>query len=134
MAQVRRRQAEAMQLIAASKQAQMQERMAQTMASFQLGDTSQTFDDMREKIANRSASAEARAELASSSLDARMQGIDKQLDSIQAEDMLLAYKQQMGLLPDAAKPALGEGAPAANAERTLGAAEAGPQERNKLPE
>jgi phage shock protein A len=134
MAQVRRRQAEAMQLIAASKQAQMQERMAQTMASFQLGDTSQTFDDMREKIANRSAAAEARAELASSSLDARMQGIDKQLDTIQAQDMLLAYKQQMGLLPDAAKPALGEGAPAGNTERTLGAAETVPHERNKLQE
>ena len=57
MAQVRRRQAEAMQLISAAKQAQMQERMAQTMASFQLGDTSQTFDDMREKIATRSATA-----------------------------------------------------------------------------
>src|SRR5262249_24170489 len=88
MSQVRGRQAEAMQLISASKQAQMQERMAQTMASFQLGDTSHTFDDMREKIANRSAAAEARAELASSSLDARMQNIDRELDNIQAQDML----------------------------------------------
>jgi phage shock protein A len=109
----------------------MQERMAQTMASFQLGDTSQTFDDMREKIANRSAAAEARAELASTSLDARMQGIDKELANIEAQDMLLAYKQQMGMLPDAAKPALGEGAPAGNSERTLGAAETAPPERNK---
>ena len=129
MSQVRRRQAEAMQLISASKQAQMQERMAQTMASFQLGDTSQTFDDMREKIANRSAAAEARAELASSSLDARMQNIDRELDNIQSQDMLLAYKQQMGLAPATEKPALGEGAPAANAERSLGSAERAPQER-----
>src|SRR5262249_62325123 len=60
MTQVRRRQAEAMQLSSASKQAQMQERMAQTMASFQLGDTSHTFDDMSEKIANRAAADEAR--------------------------------------------------------------------------
>jgi phage shock protein A len=111
MAQVRRRQAEAMQLISAAKQAQMQERMAQTMASFQLGDTSQTFDDMREKIANRSASAEARAELASTSLDARMQNIDRELANIEAQDMLLAYKQQMGLAPAAEKPALAEGSP-----------------------
>lgn len=129
MAQVRRRQAEAMQLISAAKQAQMQERMAQTMASFQLGDTSQTFDDMREKIANRSAAAEARAELASTSLDARMQNIDRELDNIQAQDMLLAYKQQMGLAPAAEKPALGEGAPAAPAEKSLGSAERVPQTR-----
>jgi phage shock protein A len=129
MAQVRRRQAEAMQLISAAKQAQMQERMAQTMASFQLGDTSQTFDDMREKIANRSAAAEARAELASTTLDARMQNIDRELDNIQQQDMLLAYKQQMGLAPAAEKPALGEGAPAANADRGLGSAEHALQER-----
>jgi phage shock protein A len=111
MAQVRRRQAEAMQLISASRQAQMQERMAQTMAGFQLGDTSQTFDDMREKIANRSATAEARAELASSTLDARMQNIDRELANIEAQDMLLTYKQQMGLSPAPEKPALTEGAP-----------------------
>jgi phage shock protein A len=107
----------------------MQERMAQTMASFQLGDTSQTFDDMREKIANRSAAAEARAELASTTLDARMQNIDRELDNIQQQDMLLAYKQQMGLAPAAEKPALGEGAPAANADRGLGSAEHALQER-----
>ncbi|MCG3159987.1 MAG: hypothetical protein JMDDDDMK_01019 [Acidobacteria bacterium] len=129
MAQIRRKTAEAMQLISANKQAQMQERMAQTMASFQLGDTSQTFDDMREKIANRSAAAEAKAELASASFDTRMQSIDKELANIEAQDMLLAYKQQMGLAPAAEKPALGEGAPAANADRSLGSGERAPQER-----
>lgn len=129
MVNVRKRQAEAMQLISANKQAQMQERLAQTMASFQMGDTTQTFDDMREKIANRSAAAEARAELASTSLDSRMQGIERELANVEAQDMLLAYKQQMGLAPATASPALGEGAPTINAERTLGAADYVPQER-----
>jgi phage shock protein A len=129
MAQVRRKTAEAMQLIAASKQAQMQERLAQTMSSFQIGDDSQTFDDMREKIANRSAAAEAKAELASSGLDTRMQSIEKELANIEAQDTLLAYKRQMGLLPETPKPSLGEGAPTVNAERTLGAAEPAPPER-----
>jgi len=130
MSNVRRRQAEALQLISATKQAKMQEQLASTMASFQMGDTSQTFDDMREKIANRSAAAEARAELASSSLDSRMQGIERELANVEAQDMLLAYKQQMGLLPETQqKPALGEGAPAANADRTLGSVEYTPQER-----
>lgn len=101
MVQVRRKTGEAMQLIAASRQAQMQERLAQTMSSFQMGDDSQTFDDMREKIANRAAAAEAKAELASSSLDTRMQGIEKDLARIEAEDKLLAYKQQLGMLPEA---------------------------------
>jgi len=92
MAQVRRKTADAMQLIAANKQAIMQERLAQTMAGFQLGDDSQTFDDMREKIANRVAAAEAKAELASSNLDTRMQSVEKELASIEAQDTLLAYK------------------------------------------
>ncbi|MBK6797786.1 MAG: PspA/IM30 family protein [Acidobacteria bacterium] len=131
MAQVRRKTGDAMQLIAANKQAQMQERLAQTMSSFQLGDDSQTFDDMREKISNRIATAEAKAELASTSLDTRMQSIDKELANIEAQDMLLAYKQQMGLMPAAEKPALGEGAPTINAERTLGSAEAVSTERKQ---
>jgi phage shock protein A len=129
LAQVRRRQAEAMQLISAAKQAQMQEKMAQTMSSFQLGDTSQTFDDMREKIANRSAAAEAKAELASTSLDARMQNVDRELANIEAQDMLLSYKQQMGLAPAPERPALGEGGTAAPAEKSLGPAERVPQTR-----
>jgi phage shock protein A len=111
MVQVRRKTGEAMQLIAASKQAQMQERLAQTMASFQVGDDSQTFQDMREKIASRVATAEARAELASTSLDTRMQGIEKDLAAIQAQDTLLAYKQQMGILPDRTRQAIEAGDP-----------------------
>jgi phage shock protein A len=133
MGQVRKKQADAMQLIAASKQAAMQERLAQTMAGFQLGDDSQTFDDMREKIANRVAAAEAKAELASSSLDSRMQNIDRELANIEAQDTLLAYKRQMGLIPEVERPALGEGAPAVNSDRTLGAAETAKPER-KVPE
>lgn len=129
MVQVRRKTGEAMQLIAASKQAQMQERLAQTMSSFQLGDDSQTFDDMREKISNRVAAAEARAELASSTLDSRMQGIEKEIANIEAQDLLLAYKKQMGILPETSTPALGEGAPSVNSERTLGSGESVPQER-----
>jgi len=128
MMQINRRQAEAKQLISASKQAQMQERLAATMSSFQMGDYSQTFDDMREKIANRSAAAEAKAELASTSLDSRMMSIEKELDTVQAQDTLLAYKQQMGLLPATPKSALGEGAPTSNNERTLGASELAHQE------
>lgn len=110
LAQVRRKTGEAMQLIAASKQAQMQERLASTMSSFQVGDDSQTFDEMREKISNRMAAAEARAELASSSLDTRMQGIEKEMASIQAQDLLAGYKQMMGMLPEApSRPAIGDG-------------------------
>ncbi len=123
LAQMKKKTDEAMQLIAQSKQARMQEQLAQTMASFQIGDDSATFDDMREKIARRVAAAEAKAELATFGLDARMQDIEAEVARMEANDMLLAYKRQMGLLAESEPPALGEGAPVINTEKTLGAAE-----------
>lgn len=120
--QMKKKQDEAMALISANRQAKMQEQIAQTMASFQVGDDSQTFDDMREKVNRRVASAEARAELASSGVDSKMAEIETEAANIEANDMLQAYKQQMGLLPQAKAPALGEGAPAIN-EKTLGSSQ-----------
>jgi len=132
--QMKRKSDEAMQLIAQSKQARMQEQLAQTMATFQIGDDSATFDDMREKISRRAATAEAKAELATSGVDSKMQEIETEIAGIEAQDMLLAYKRQMGLIPESSQPALGEGAPVVNVEKTLGAAESAPPDRQKLQE
>jgi phage shock protein A len=126
LAQMKKKQDEAMQLIAQSKQARMQEQIAQTMTSFQVGDDSATFDDMREKISRRAAAAEAKAEMATTSLDTKMQEIEAEAANIEAQDLLLAYKRQMGLAAPEATPALGEGAPVVNTEKTLGSADALP--------
>ena len=61
--QMQRRTAEAMQLINQSKQAKLQEQLAQTMESFQIGDDASTFDEMRDKIDRRAAAAEAKLQL-----------------------------------------------------------------------
>ncbi|MEP7270657.1 MAG: PspA/IM30 family protein [Acidobacteriota bacterium] len=132
--QMKRKSEEAMHLIAQSKQARMQEQLAQTMASFQIGDDSSTFDDMREKISRRAAAAEAKAELASSGVDSKMHEIETEIAGIEAQDMLQAYKRQMGVLPEATQQKLGEGAPVIGIERTLGAAENAPPERSKSQE
>lgn len=97
--QMQRRTAEAMQLINQSKQAKLQEQLAQTMSSFQIGDDASTFDEMRDKIDRRSATAEARLELGSASVDAQMQDIEKEAMEMQLQDKLLDYKREMGLLP-----------------------------------
>src|SRR5438876_7004428 len=44
---MKKRSAEAMQLISAAKQAKLQEQLAQTMETFNIGDDSSTFDEMR---------------------------------------------------------------------------------------
>ncbi len=103
--QMQRRTAEAMQLINQSKQAKLQEQLAQTMASFQLGDDASTFNEMREKIDRRAATAEAKLQLGASSVDNQMHEIEREAMDMQLHDKLLEYKQSMGLLGSGAKEA-----------------------------
>jgi phage shock protein A len=95
---MKKRTAEAMQLISASKQAKLQEQLAQTMETFNIGDDASTFQEMREKIDRRVAAAEAKLQLGSSSVDSQMADIEREAMDIQLQDKLLEYKQQMGML------------------------------------
>jgi phage shock protein A len=95
---MKKRTSEAMQLISASKQAKLQEQLAQTMESFDIGDDSSTFNEMREKIDRRVASAEAKLQLGTSSVDNQMADIEREAMDIQLQDKLLSYKTEMGLL------------------------------------
>jgi phage shock protein A len=113
--QMQRRTGEAMQLINQSKQAKLQEQLAQTMESFQLGDDASTFNEMRDKIDRRAAAAEAKMQLGSANVDTQMQDIEREALDMQLQDKLLAYKRDMGLLgagtsaaPPQALPAEGE--------------------------
>src|SRR5215510_4082859 len=112
--QMQRRTAEAMQLINQSKQAKLQEQLAQTMESFQLGDDASTFNEMRDKIDRRAAAAEAKMQLGAANVDTQMQDIEREALDMQLQDKLLSYKREMGLLPSAtggnrqALPAEGE--------------------------
>ena len=112
--QMQRRTAEAMQLINQSKQAKLQEQLAQTMESFQLGDDASTFNEMRDKIDRRAAAAEAKMQLGAASVDTQMQEIEREALDMQLADKLLAYKRDMGLLGPA---------PAANTPQALPEAE-----------
>ena len=98
---MKKRTAEAMQLISAAKQAKLQEQLAQTMETFNIGDDASTFNEMREKIDRRVAAAEAKLQLGTSSVDAQMHDIEREAMDMQLQDKLLAYKREMGLLPAA---------------------------------
>ena len=109
--QMQRRTAEAMQLINQSKQAKLQEQLAQTMESFQIGDDASTFNEMRDKIDRRAAAAEVKMQLGSASVDSQMQDIEREAMDMQLQDKLLSYKRDMGLLP-AGTPAAPQALPA----------------------
>lgn len=95
---MKQRTTEAMQLISASKQAKLQEQLAQTMESFDIGDDASVFNEMREKIDRKVAAAEAKLQLGTSSVDNKMQDIEREAMDIQLQDKLLSYKKDMGLL------------------------------------
>ncbi len=119
---MKKRTAEAMQLISASKQARLQEQLAQTMETFNIGDDASTFNEMREKIDRRVAAAEAKLQLGSSSVDAQMQDIEREAMDIQLHDKLLEYKSQMGLLGSGSSNAgkqIGAGTPEVSNEEVL---------------
>ncbi len=99
MLQMQRRTAEAMQLINQSKQAKLQEQLAQTMETFNLGDDASTFNEMRDKIDRRAAAAEAKMQLGAASVDNQLQEIEQEAMNLQLQDKLLEYKRGMGLLP-----------------------------------
>src|SRR3954468_2203558 len=114
--QMQRRTAEAMQLINQSKQAKLQEQLAQTMESFQIGDDASTFNEMRDKIDRRAAAAEAKMQLGSASVDTQMQEIEREAMDMQLQDKLAEYKRGMGLLGEGQKgaPALPAGSGESN--------------------
>ena len=89
----------AMQAVSRAKQAEMQERVSGLMMSFQLGDQTDVLERMEEKINERAAKAQARAELATTGVDARLQDIRRATAQIGVEERLLEYKRQLGLAP-----------------------------------
>src|SRR5688500_3524585 len=74
---MKKRTAEAMQLISAAKQAKLQEQLAQTMETFNIGDDASTFNEMREKIDRRVAAAEAKFRLGAASVDNQRADIER---------------------------------------------------------
>jgi len=91
--------AEAMRLISQAKQAKMQEQLSGLMASFEVGDTTDTLERMKAKVEERAAKAQARVELATSGVDSRMRDIQRATVQIGVDEKLLEYKRQLGLVP-----------------------------------
>jgi phage shock protein A len=121
--QMKKRSSEAMQLINQAKQAKMQEQLAKTMATFQVGDEASSFDEMRDKINRRSAAAEARMDLATTGVDAKIQEVEREAFNIQVDDTLAAYKRQMGLVTEGSVGSSSFGSETGTSEKSLGPGE-----------
>ncbi len=97
--EMERKIAEARRLIGQAQLAKLQEELAQAMTAFEVGTPTDVLDRMREKVQERLARAQARAEVAATDTNARMREIRRATASIGVEERLLEYKRQLGMLP-----------------------------------
>ena len=74
--------------------------MASLMMSFETGDETDTMERMTEKIDERLARAQARTEVAGSTLDMQIQDVEAAALDQATEDKYVEYQRQLGLIPD----------------------------------
>ena len=99
--EVERRVREAQALLSQQEMIRMQEELSGLMASFEIGDQSDVLERARDRIRDRAARAQARVELATKGVDAKLRDIRRATAEIGVEEQLLEYKRQLGLLPEA---------------------------------
>jgi phage shock protein A len=97
--QIRVKTAEALRLKANMKQAQIQIEISKALDGMQLEDTTQSFDRASERIQSMNSEAEARAEIARTSVNARLASIaDEQVD-VEADKALQELEAKLGMGP-----------------------------------
>ena len=116
-------------LIAKQKRAQAQKRIHDTMAGLQDRSAFRAFDEMTRKIESAErqalASAEVTEELEGDSLEQEF--IQLEAGDVDVEHRLAALKEEMGLLPSGAVPALESGEEAGDVAEAEPAGETGPE-------
>jgi phage shock protein A len=113
---------EALRAIAKNKQAQWQKKVADTMASFEVGGIDATHDEMIRKIEEDVALNEARMELALGSVSVQDLDAKRESEKLHAEELLKQFELEMGVKPQAAEKTLGPKQAEAEpeAEKTIG--------------
>lgn len=97
--EMERKITQAKRLIGQARLAQMQQELAQVMTAFEVGTPSDVLERMREKVAERTARAQARVEVATSDVDARLREIRRASAQIGVQEQLVEYKRRLGMLP-----------------------------------
>jgi phage shock protein A len=90
---------ECMRQISRAKRAEMEEKVAEVMGAFEVGDTTETVDRMREQIDERLARAQARMEIAGTSTEAQLADVELSQVEDDTERMYTEYQRQLGIVP-----------------------------------
>jgi phage shock protein A len=104
-----RKISEAKDALRAHERAKWQSKIADTLESFEVMGVDQTHDEMLTRIEERTASSEARIELALDSVDSEALQIEEDAEAIRAAEIVKQFKLEMGMVdqaPAAAAPEL----------------------------
>jgi phage shock protein A len=97
---IKRQIEEAKRQLSRAKRAEVEKQIASTMASFEVGDQSDTLERMTDKIDDELAQARARQEVASETMDSQMQELEMDVADQEAEMAYVEYQRQLGLIPE----------------------------------
>lgn len=92
-----RKIAEAKEALRAHERAKYQEKIANTMASFETYGINDTHDDMVNKINEKTATMEAKMEIALDSVDTESLKIEEEAEKLRAEELVKQFKMEMGM-------------------------------------
>ncbi|MEA3399648.1 MAG: PspA/IM30 family protein [Armatimonadota bacterium] len=97
---IKRQIDEAKRQLSRAKRAEVEKQIASTMASFEVGDASDTLERVTERIDEELARSKARQEVASDTLESQMAELELDVADQQAELAYVEYQRQLGLIPD----------------------------------
>lgn len=92
-----RKIAEAKEALRAHERAKYQEKIANTMASFETYGINDTHDEMVNKINEKTATMEAKMEIALDSVDTESLKIEEEAEKLRAEELVKQFKMEMGM-------------------------------------
>ncbi|MBI3725935.1 PspA/IM30 family protein [bacterium] len=117
MAEKDRKIQDAQRALSAKRQAEWNEKVADTLAAFQVGGVDQTHEEMIRRIEAQTATSEAKLQIALDSKQVGNVGLEEEARKIQAEETLRQFELEMGLAaPVSSAPAEGE----SSKEKTIG--------------
>lgn len=88
------------QQISRSKMADVQAEMSSLMGSFQVGDESDTLDRVKEQVDEKLARAQARQEVASTSVESQMAEVQDAVAQTEVDTLYNEYQKQFGIVTD----------------------------------
>jgi len=96
---IRVKTADALRLKANMKQAQIQNEINKALDGFQFGDSTANFDRAEERIQGLQAEADARSEIAKTSVNARLAQMEEMQVDVEADKALADLEKKLGMAP-----------------------------------